>query len=104
MYLKNYETIYVLKPNGTDTINLSIINYYKTFIKQKGGLNLVVQHRGRRHLSYNINNYYDGIYIQMNYKANGKLIKSLEQSMRIDSNIIRYLIVKSRIEDSLSIF
>lgn len=95
MFLSDYETIYILKPDVTEQINLSIVNYYKKFIKIKGGKSILVQHRGRRHLSYNIKNYYDGIYIQMNYQANGELIKLLEKSMRFNINIIRYLTIKN---------
>lgn len=94
MFLNNYETIYILKPDVTESVNLSIVNYYKIFIKTKGGQNILIQHRGRRHLSYNIKHYYDGIYIQINYQANGQLINLLEKSMRFNTNIIRYLTIK----------
>lgn len=103
MFLNNYETIYILKPDVTELVNLSIVNYYKTFIKIKGGQNILVQHRGRRHLSYNITQYYDGIYIQINYEANGQLIKLLEKSMRFNVNIIRYLTIKYNSPDNLNI-
>lgn len=100
MFLNNYETIYILKPDVTDNINLSLVNDYKSLIKQKGGKNILVQHRGRRHLSYNITHYYDGIYVQMNYQANGNLVKILEKSMRFNNNIIRYLTVKCNMLNS----
>jgi len=94
MFLNSYETIYILKPDVTEDNNLSLVNYYKSFIKEQGGQNIVVQHRGRRHLSYDINNYYDGIYIQINYQANGRLVKKLEKSMRFNNIILRYLTTK----------
>nr|QCI07440.1 ribosomal protein S6 [Leiomenia cribrosa] len=94
MTLNNYETIYILKPDVTEDTNLILVNQYKSLIQQNGGQNVFVQHRGRRHLSYNITHYYDGIYVQMNYDANGQLIKMLEKSMKFNDNIIRYLTVK----------
>lgn len=104
MFLSSYETIYILKPDVTDDTNLSLVNYYKTLIKEKGGQNILVQHRGRRHLSYNITHYYDGIYIQMNYQANGKLVQLLEKSMRFNENIIRYLTVKHEILNMINVY
>nr|QCI05973.1 ribosomal protein S6 [Delesseria sanguinea] len=104
MFLNNYETIYILKPDVTDDINLSLVNDYKSLIKQKGGKNILVQHRGRRHLSYNITHYYDGIYVQMNYQANGNLVKLLEKSMRFNNNIVRYLTVKCNLLNSLNVY
>lgn len=102
--LNNYETVYILKPDVADSVNLSLVNYYKTLLKEKGAKNIVVQHRGRRHLSYNIFHYYDGIYVQMNYQANGKLLQLLEKSMRFNDNIIRYLTTKHIMISSLRIY
>jgi small subunit ribosomal protein S6 len=94
MFLNTYETIYILKPDVTEDKNLALVHEYKTLIKQNGGQNVFVQHRGRRHLSYNITHYYDGIYVQMNFEGNGKLVNLLEKSMRFNSKIIRYLTIK----------
>ena len=102
--LNSYETIYVLKPDVTDSANFALINSYKTLLKQKGGMDIVVQHRGRRHLSYNISHYYDGIYVQMNYFGNGELVKLFEKSMRLNDNILRYATVKKLGSDSLSVY
>nr|ARW60132.1 ribosomal protein S6 [Laurencieae sp.] len=104
MCLNSYETIYILKPDVTDNVNLSLVNYYKSLLKEKGANNIVVQHRGRRHLSYNILNYYDGIYVQMNYQANGELIKFLEKSMSFNDNIIRYLTVQQNVVHSINVY
>jgi len=103
-FLKSYETVYILKPDVTESLNLSIVNYYKSVLKEKGASHIIVQHRGRRHLSYNIKQYYDGIYVQMNYKANGNLVSFLEKSMRFNDNVIRYLTTKSSDINSINIY
>nr|YP_009395519.1 ribosomal protein S6 [Vertebrata isogona]ARW64606.1 ribosomal protein S6 [Vertebrata isogona] len=103
-FLNSYETIYVLKPDVTENSNLSLVNYYKTVLKEKGATDIVVQHRGRRHLSYNINQYYDGIYVQMNYKASGNLVAILEKSMRFNENIIRFLTIKHNNLEVMSVY
>lgn len=94
MILNEYEVIYILKPDVTENVNLALVNYYKTLIKKNGGRNILVQHRGRRHLSFNISHYYDAIYVQVNYHGNGDLVKIIEKSMRFNNNILRYLTVK----------
>ena len=66
IFLSSDETIYILRPDVTDENNLSLVNFYKNLIRENGGQNVLIQHRGRRHLSYNITHYYDGIYVQMN--------------------------------------
>lgn len=94
MSLNKYEVIYILRPDVTETMNLTLVNYYKALLKKNGAQNVVVQHRGRRHLSYNISHYYDGIYIQVNYEGNGNLVKAIEKSMYFNENILRYLTLK----------
>nr|YP_007878132.1 30S ribosomal protein S6 [Calliarthron tuberculosum]AGA63743.1 30S ribosomal protein S6 [Calliarthron tuberculosum] len=94
MNLNQYEIIYILKPDVTEAVNLELVNSYKSLLKKNGGQNIVVQHRGRRHLSYNISQYYDGIYVQVNYESNGSLVGIIEKSMRFNENILRYLTVK----------
>jgi small subunit ribosomal protein S6 len=94
MLLNTYETVYILKPDVTEDSNLSLVQQYKTLIKKHGGKDVFIQHRGRRHLSYNISHYYDGIYVQMNFEGNGYLVNMLERSMKFNEKIIRYLTVK----------
>lgn len=94
--LSCYETVYILKPDLSEDRTLSIINEYKSMLTNGGAKNIVLQHRGRRHLSYTINDYRDGIYVQVNYEGNGKLVQSFEKSLRFDENIIRYLTNKQK--------
>lgn len=94
MKLNSYETIYIIQPDITENQTTKVINNYKNFLEKNGACNILVQNRGRRHLSYNIQNYYDGIYIQMNYNGNSYLIDLLEKSMRFDNNIFRHLTLK----------
>lgn len=98
MILNSYETIYVLKPEADEEINLVTVNKCKILIKSKGGENICVQHKGRRHLSFDIDNNYDGIYVQMNYEGNGIIVQALDRLMKFDENIIRYLTVKQQKE------
>nr|YP_009296700.1 ribosomal protein S6 [Apophlaea sinclairii]AOM65840.1 ribosomal protein S6 [Apophlaea sinclairii] len=94
MNTNSYETIYIMKPNLGDNQVTQTINRYKNILKKYGGWNILIQHRGRRHLSYYIQNYYDGIYIQMNYSSNPHLITLLEDFMRLDNKICRYLTIR----------
>ena len=94
MTLNSYETVYILKSDVNEDENLSLVNKYKLLIKENGGKNIFIQHRGRRNLRYSIQNYYDGIYVQMNYEGNGRLIQTIEKSMKLNENIIRFLTLR----------
>ena len=95
-HLNKYETVYILRPNVKENTNLHLVNQYKSLITKNGGQNILIQHRGRRHLNYNIDHYYDGIYVQVNYEGNGSLVQILEKSMRFNENVMRYLTIKQK--------
>lgn len=97
MLLNIYEVIYILKPDLTEEKNLQLVQKYKDIIKSNGGGNIFVQHRGRRHLSYNICHYYDGIYVQLNFAGNGHLLSLLEKSMKFNECIVRYFTLKKNV-------
>ena len=45
----------------------------------------------------------DGIYIQMNYEANGEVISNLEKNMKIDEQILRFMTVKNLVKEKAEI-
>ncbi|MEM6253397.1 MAG: 30S ribosomal protein S6 [Cyanobacteria bacterium P01_D01_bin.156] len=86
-----YETMYILRPDISDEVVDNAIGKYQDMIKEKGGEVFETQHRGKRRLSYEINRYREGIYIQMNYQAPGDTIAPMERDMRLSEDVIRYL-------------
>ena len=41
----------------------------------------------------------DGIYVQMNYEANGEVISTLEKNMKIDEQVLRFMTVKNVLKE-----
>lgn len=95
MRLNTYEMVYILQPNLTEELNINIIQKYKNLISWNGGKKIHIQHRGRRHLSYNINKHYDGTYIQVNFEGTEKLLQILRKSIKFDSHILRHFFKKN---------
>nr|YP_010580181.1 ribosomal protein S6 [Cryptomonas pyrenoidifera]UZS90565.1 ribosomal protein S6 [Cryptomonas pyrenoidifera] len=89
--LMSYETIYLLKPDLTEDSLLKIVEQYQGILVERGARNIVIENRGRRHLKYPIKRVKDGVYIQMNYDANGEVISLIEKSMKINDSIVRYM-------------
>jgi small subunit ribosomal protein S6 len=90
----NYEMMYILRPDLSEEQVQEVSSKYKTMLQESGATDLQVQVRGKRHLAYPIQNFNDGIYIQVNYKSDGSQIKPLERDMRLGENVIRYLTLK----------
>ena len=89
--LSSYETIYILKSDLSEDILLKTIEQYQGLLLERGAKNILIENRGRRHLKYPIRSSKDGIFIQMNYDANGEVVSLVEKSMKINDLIIRYL-------------
>ena len=94
MTLVSYETIYILKPDLSEEALLKLTDQYQGILIERGAKNIIVQNRGRRHLKYPIKRSRDGVYIQMNYDANGELVFLVERAMKINDSILRYLTIR----------
>jgi small subunit ribosomal protein S6 len=91
-----YETIYLLRPDISEDNLLKIVEQYQGILVERGAKNITIENRGRRHLKYPIKRSKDGVYIQMNYEANGEVINLIEKSMKINDSIIRYMTTSSK--------
>ena len=101
--ISSYETIVIVKPDLNEDDIAKIIEKYQLMLVEKGAQNIVTQNRGRRHLKYTMKKFKDGIYIQMNYEANGEVISLLEKNMRIDEQVLRFMTVKNYVKDKAAI-
>ena len=101
--ISSYETICIVKPDLNEDNIAKIIETYQLMLVEKGAQNIVTQNRGRRHLKYTMKKFKDGIYIQMNYEANGEVISLLEKNMRIDEQVLRFMTVKNHVKDKAAI-
>ena len=101
--ISSYETICIVKPDLNEDNIAKIIETYQLMLVEKGAQNIVTQNRGRRHLKYTMKKFKDGIYIQMNYEANGEVISLLEKNMTIDEQVLRFMTVKNHVKDKAAI-
>lgn len=90
----NYEMMYILRPDSSEDQVGESINKYKNYLSEHGADQIEIQVRGKRRLAYPVGRYQDGIYVQMNYQADGTQISPLERMMRLSEDVIRYLSLK----------
>ncbi len=90
----SYELMYILRPVLSEEQVDQMLTKYSNFLNERGAQDLQVQILGKRRLAYEIENHSDGIYIQMNFQADGSSIAPLERDMRLSDEVIRYLTIK----------
>ncbi|PSO61870.1 MAG: 30S ribosomal protein S6 [Cyanobacteria bacterium QH_8_48_120] len=92
--MQSYETMYILRPDLSEEQVEEAIARYQSMLSERGAHNIEIQNRGKRRLAYEINKHQEGIYIQMNYEADGSHVAPLERAMRLSEEVIRYLTMK----------
>jgi small subunit ribosomal protein S6 len=89
-----YETLYILRPDlGEELVDQQIAKY-QALLNEQGVKDLEIQYRGKRRLAYDIGKFREGVYIQMNYEAEGTAIAIMERAMRLSDEVIRYMTIK----------
>ena len=89
-----YEMMYILRPDLSEEQVNETVNRYQDFLNERGAENIDILNRGKRRLAYPIKKFLDGIYIQVNYQADGTQIAPLERAMRLSEEVIRYMTLK----------
>lgn len=92
--LREYETIYILKP---DTINEKVADVngrVKAIIEERGGQILGVDNWGKRKLAYEIKKERKGIYLFWQYLGNAEIVAEFERNMRMLDPVMRYITIK----------
>ncbi|GBF82679.1 30S ribosomal protein S6 [Aphanothece sacrum] len=91
---EQYEMIYILRPDLSEEQVQQEVDKYRDFLGENKALDIQIKIWGKRRLAYQIGKYMDGIYVQMNYEADGTQIAPLERMMRLGEEVIRYLTIK----------
>jgi len=94
--LKKYEIMILLKEEFNDSeLKTWIFNYAKS-LRKFNVCDISVISRGKHNLAYSINNKTKGNYIQLNFSSMPKYINNFSNILRIDSNILRFLILNKK--------
>ncbi len=90
----NYETLYILRSDLSEEQLQQEVDRYKSLIGEYQATDIEVKIWGKKRLAYPIKKQNDGIYVQMNYKAEGKQVAPMERTMRLSEEVIRFLTLK----------
>ena len=90
--MKNYELVYVVRPNAEDEVKEAVLNKIQEVISANGEVEKV-DTWGNRKLAYQIAKFSEGFYVLVNFKASADLPKELDRNLKINENEIRHMIV-----------
>ncbi len=92
--IREYETIYITKPDITDEKLTEVMNGIVDVIKQNGGDILKTTLMGKRKFFFEIKGNLRGIYVHTIFVGGNNLIAEFERRLRINEEVVRYQTIK----------
>ena len=90
----DYECLYIIRPALTEEDVAGINEKVKAVVERNGGSVTKVENWGKKKLAYEVKKEKKGLYVLTHIKGPGSLISDLENSLKIQENVIKFLTVK----------
>ena len=94
MNKSHYELTFIIDGNIPENENAKISEQIKNYIQSNTGEITFSQEFGRKKLGYEIKGVSKGTYFVVEFEAEPDSIKIMEKDLKLDKNILRYIIVK----------
>ena len=95
--LRKYEIIILLTEEFNDSeLKTWVFNFAKS-LRKFNICDISVISRGKHKLAYSILNRINGNYIQLNFSSMPKYIETVLEKLKLDTNVLRYLILKNKV-------
>lgn len=98
--MREYETIYVLNPEVSDSAAKDFMLKMKELVAREGGRNIKVDCWGRRKLAWDREKKQRGIFIHHLYLGKPGIVQEYERTLAIDENVIlrQSILVNSEVD------
>ena len=92
--MRNYEFTFIIAPTVEDDNIQAVVDKVSAWIESIDGQVTTVDHWGRRELAYQIQDFGEGSYVFMETRLEPNTLNELERNLKLDLDIIRYLLVR----------
>lgn len=90
--MRHYEIVFLVHPDQSEQVP-SMVERYKTLIKNNNGIVHRFEDWGRRQLAYPINKIHKAHYVLLNIECDENTIKEMANTFRFNDAILRNLIL-----------
>lgn len=98
-YLREYETVFLMKPDLTDDNVDKLKERVRGIVDREGGKMIRFTVWGKKKLAYPIQKQNRAIYVHAHYLGGSALVAEIERNLRIVDEVTRY--ISSRIADHI---
>ena len=93
--MRNYELVCILDPQAGEGQYDQLVEKYEALLEENGGQVVRIDNWGLRRLAYtssSLKNRHQGYYVLYQFSAEPTAIEGLEQTLKLDETVLRYLI------------
>ena len=91
--MRNYEGIFIIDPDLSNENSKGVVTQVQEVISKTGGRIDGIQEWGKKRLAYEIQKKHEGNYVFMNFQLESRSSKKLDQLLRLNENLLRFMIV-----------
>lgn len=91
--MRIYEAIYIIQPEASEDEVEKVVQSVESLITEDGGTVVRVDVWGKRRLAYEVKGFHEGIYVLTRFECNPAFPKKLEDAIKLNESVIRYLVV-----------
>ena len=91
--MRNYELMYILKPDMEEEVIQQAIDKYAAIITDGQGEVVSIDKWGKRRLAYEIKDLHDGYYVLVTFKSEPAVVVELDRVMKISDDMLRFMII-----------
>lgn len=94
MIAREYETVYVVKPDAGDDRGPKVVEKITKAIERQSGVLLGFDDWGKKKLAYDIMKNNRGTFVQVGYCGAGSIVNEVERELRLDDAVMRHFTIK----------
>jgi len=91
--MRLYEVVYILDPALDQAAVTAKLEKFHALATAQGGEVVAVDHWGNRQLAYPVKKKSSGYYVVAQFRSGGEVLPEFERLLRLDGEVIRYLLV-----------
>jgi small subunit ribosomal protein S6 len=92
--LRDYEVLYIVRPDLEDDKVQEVVKRVNTLIERSGGATDQTSLWGKRKLAYEVKHQKEGSYVLQDFKIEPNRVPELESALKITEEVLRHLIVR----------
>lgn len=92
--MRKYEVMYIVNASLEDAKRQEVIENLHGIITNMGGTIVNVDEWGVKEFAYRIEDMTKGYYMVVTFEADNACVAEFDRLMRINNNVVRYMIVK----------